>query len=61
VASAPEAYHYLIESIRRFPDQSSYADLIQRVGFTDVTYQNLSLGIACIHAGRKPQSDEGAR
>jgi demethylmenaquinone methyltransferase/2-methoxy-6-polyprenyl-1,4-benzoquinol methylase len=54
IARAPEAYQYLIESIRRFPDQRAFAGLIQRVGFTDVTYQNLSLGIACIHVGCKP-------
>jgi demethylmenaquinone methyltransferase/2-methoxy-6-polyprenyl-1,4-benzoquinol methylase len=54
VARAPEAYQYLIESIRRFPDQRAFAGLIQRVGFTDVTYDNLSLGIACIHVGCKP-------
>lgn len=54
VARAPEAYQYLIESIRRFPDQRAFAGLIQRVGFEAVTHQNLSLGIACIHVGRKP-------
>jgi len=61
VARAPEAYQYLIESIRRFPDQRAFDDLIQRAGFTDVTYDNLSLGIACIHVGCKPvpASSEG--
>jgi len=55
VAQAPEAYAYLIESIRRFPDQREFAAMMARAGFGDVTYRNLSLGIACIHVGTKPR------
>ena len=54
VAQAPEAYAYLIESIRRFPDQREFAAMMARAGFGDVSYRNLSLGIACIHVGTKP-------
>jgi demethylmenaquinone methyltransferase/2-methoxy-6-polyprenyl-1,4-benzoquinol methylase len=54
VAQAPEAYTYLVESIRRFPDQRSFQALMEQAGFTDVSYRNLSFGIACIHVGRKP-------
>jgi len=54
VAQAPEAYTYLVESIRRFPDQRNFQALMEQAGFTDVGYRNLSFGIACIHAGRKP-------
>ena len=54
VAQAPEAYTYLVESIRRFPDQRSFQALMQQAGFGDVSYRNLSLGIACIHVGTKP-------
>ena len=54
VAQAPEAYTYLVESIRRFPDQRSFQALMQQAGFADVSYRNLSFGIACIHVGRKP-------
>ena len=54
VAQAPEAYTYLVESIRRFPDQRRFQALMEQAGFTDVSYRNLSFGIACIHAGRKP-------
>ena len=53
VAQAPEAYTYLVESIRRFPDQRSFKALMEQAGFADVTYRNLSFGIACIHVGRK--------
>ena len=54
VAQAPIAYQYLVESIRRFPDQREYAALIKAAGFTDVRWENLSFGIACLHVGTKP-------
>ncbi|NWG31202.1 MAG: class I SAM-dependent methyltransferase [Rhodocyclaceae bacterium] len=53
VARAPGAYQYLIESIRRFPDQREFAGLIEAAGFTDVHWENLSFGIACLHFGSK--------
>jgi len=54
IARQPEAYTYLIESIRRFPDQEEMKAIMQEVGFDDVSYNNLSFGIACVHIGRKP-------
>lgn len=54
IANAPEAYNYLVESIRRFPDQRAFKGLIEQAGFADVSYCNLSFGIACIHIGRRP-------
>ena len=53
VADDPEAYSYLVESIRKFPKQEGFADLIRNAGFTRVTYRNLSGGIAAIHSGWK--------
>jgi demethylmenaquinone methyltransferase/2-methoxy-6-polyprenyl-1,4-benzoquinol methylase len=53
VARSPEAYQYLVESIRRFPDQHAFAALIERAGFADVRHRNLSFGIACIHVGTR--------
>ena len=53
IAKQPEAYTYLIESIRRFPDQEEMKTHMQDAGFTKVTYHNLSFGIACIHIGTK--------
>lgn len=52
VAGQPEAYQYLIESIRRFPDQEEMKSLIEQAGFSTVSYRNLFFGIACIHIGR---------
>lgn len=54
IAKQPIAYQYLIESIRRFPDQLEMQQLFEQVGFQQVSYKNLSFGISCIHQGKKP-------
>ncbi len=54
VAGHPDAYRYLIESIRQFPDQREMAELIRASGLQQVRWRNLSFGIACIHQARKP-------
>lgn len=54
IAKSPEAYTYLVESIRRFPDQRAFKTLIEQAGFVDVGYRNLSFGIAAIHTGTRP-------
>jgi demethylmenaquinone methyltransferase / 2-methoxy-6-polyprenyl-1,4-benzoquinol methylase len=53
IARQPEAYEYLVESIRRFPDQRELADFLADAGFALVRWRNLSFGIACIHSGVK--------
>jgi len=45
------SYQYLVESIRRFPDQQTFADRIRAAGFSQVSYRNYSGGIACLHTG----------
>jgi demethylmenaquinone methyltransferase / 2-methoxy-6-polyprenyl-1,4-benzoquinol methylase len=50
VADDRAAYQYLVESIRRFPDQATFAGLIERAGFANVRYRNLSSGIAALHS-----------
>jgi demethylmenaquinone methyltransferase / 2-methoxy-6-polyprenyl-1,4-benzoquinol methylase len=47
------SYQYLVESIRKFPDQESFAAMIRAAGFGQVTYRNLTLGVAALHAGWK--------
>jgi demethylmenaquinone methyltransferase/2-methoxy-6-polyprenyl-1,4-benzoquinol methylase len=59
VSRNPDAYHYLVESIQRFPDQEEFREIMQKAGFESVTYRNLSLGIACLHIGRKPNAAAG--
>ena len=53
VANDRESYQYLVESIRKFPDQESFAALIRAAGFEQVRYRNLSMGIAALHSGWK--------
>jgi demethylmenaquinone methyltransferase / 2-methoxy-6-polyprenyl-1,4-benzoquinol methylase len=53
VAGDRDSYQYLVESIRKFPDQESFAALIQAAGFGQVKYRNLSMGIAALHSGWK--------
>jgi demethylmenaquinone methyltransferase / 2-methoxy-6-polyprenyl-1,4-benzoquinol methylase len=53
VAGDRASYQYLIESIRRFPRQEAFADMIRAAGFERVSYRNLSGGIAAIHSGWK--------
>jgi demethylmenaquinone methyltransferase / 2-methoxy-6-polyprenyl-1,4-benzoquinol methylase len=48
-----EPYAYLVESIRKFPNQSNFADMIRRAGFGRVTWRNYSGGIAALHSGWK--------
>ncbi|VBA51191.1 Demethylmenaquinone methyltransferase [Mycobacterium attenuatum] len=54
VSSNPDAYVYLAESIRVWPDQASLADHIARAGWSGVRWRNLTGGIVALHAGRKP-------
>lgn len=53
VAKDRESYQYLVESIRKFPDQETFAGMIRTAGFEQVKYRNLSLGIAALHSGWK--------
>ena len=51
VTGDADSYRYLVESIRRFPPQERFADMIKDAGFGRVSFRNLSGGIAAIHSG----------
>lgn len=53
VANDEASYQYLVESIRRFPDQQTFASLVRMAGFKNVTYKNLTGGVCAIHSGFK--------
>ncbi|KAF0675945.1 bifunctional demethylmenaquinone methyltransferase/2-methoxy-6-polyprenyl-1,4-benzoquinol methylase UbiE [Profundibacterium mesophilum] len=53
IAGDRDSYQYLVESIRRFPDQETFAAMIRAAGFEQVKYRNLSMGIAALHSGWK--------
>lgn len=53
-SSNPEAYRYLFDSIREWPDQTVLSQWLRTAGFTRVGYRNLSWGVVALHRGRKP-------
>lgn len=50
-----DAYDYLNESIRDWPDQRTLAGWIREAGWTGVEYRNLTFGIVALHRARKPE------
>jgi demethylmenaquinone methyltransferase/2-methoxy-6-polyprenyl-1,4-benzoquinol methylase len=53
VAKDRDSYQYLVESIRKFPDQETFASMIRKAGFGQVKYRNLTMGVAALHSGWK--------
>lgn len=53
IANDRESYQYLVESIRRFPDQETFLQMIRDAGFEQAKYRNLTMGVACLHSGWK--------
>ncbi len=53
VSSNPEAYVYLAESIRAWPDQAGLAAKLAEAGWSDVAWRNLTGGIVALHRARK--------
>ena len=53
IASDRQSYQYLVESIRKFPDQETFLGMIESAGFGNTKYRNLTLGVACLHSGWK--------
>ena len=53
VAGDRDSYQYLVESIRKFPDQETFAGMIRGAGFGQVSYRNLTMGVAALHSGWK--------
>ncbi|GIG22214.1 demethylmenaquinone methyltransferase [Cellulomonas chitinilytica] len=54
VSKEPDAYVYLAESIREWPDQHQLGLQIKAVGWTHVAYRNLTGGVVALHRGTKP-------
>ncbi|XP_011495677.1 PREDICTED: 2-methoxy-6-polyprenyl-1,4-benzoquinol methylase, mitochondrial-like [Ceratosolen solmsi marchali] len=53
IAGQWQPYQYLVESIRRFPKQEKFREMILNAGFKQVTYENLTFGTVAIHKGYK--------
>lgn len=50
-----QAYTYLNESAKAFPDRQQLERIIKQTGYSETTWKPLSLGICCIYSGRKPR------
>lgn len=53
VANDRASYQYLVESIRKFPEQPAFARMVREAGFEAVSYTNLTFGVVAIHTGFK--------
>ncbi|XP_044764587.1 2-methoxy-6-polyprenyl-1,4-benzoquinol methylase, mitochondrial [Coccinella septempunctata] len=53
VAGQWQPYQYLVESIRQFPNQEKFKEMIEEAGFRAVSYENLTNGVVAIHSGFK--------
>jgi demethylmenaquinone methyltransferase / 2-methoxy-6-polyprenyl-1,4-benzoquinol methylase len=54
VSSNPDAYVYLAESIRAWPDQRGLAELLREAGWSEVGWRNLTGGIVALHRAVRP-------
>jgi demethylmenaquinone methyltransferase/2-methoxy-6-polyprenyl-1,4-benzoquinol methylase len=53
ISGSRSAYEYLPDSVSRFPDQETLAAMMSEAGFAEVTFQNLTGGVAALHTGRR--------
>jgi demethylmenaquinone methyltransferase/2-methoxy-6-polyprenyl-1,4-benzoquinol methylase len=51
IAGDRDSYQYLVESIRRFPDQKTFQGMIEAAGFRRAGYTNFTGGVAALHHG----------
>ena len=53
LSGSPSAYEYLPDSISHFPNQQKLVTMMREAGFEEVSFQNLTGGIAALHTGRR--------
>nr|XP_023668123.1 2-methoxy-6-polyprenyl-1,4-benzoquinol methylase, mitochondrial isoform X2 [Paramormyrops kingsleyae] len=53
IAGDWNSYQYLVESIRRFPDQETFSHMMAEAGFFSVRFTNLTAGVVAVHSGFK--------
>ena len=53
IANDSESYQYLVESIRNFPNQETFLEMLRVAGFANAKYRNMTMGIAALHSGWK--------
>jgi demethylmenaquinone methyltransferase/2-methoxy-6-polyprenyl-1,4-benzoquinol methylase len=52
-SSNPDAYVYLAESIRAWPDQAALAKSLEKAGWSKVSWKNLTFGVVAVHSASK--------
>jgi demethylmenaquinone methyltransferase/2-methoxy-6-polyprenyl-1,4-benzoquinol methylase len=52
-SSNPDAYLYLAESIRAWPDQAALAESLKKAGWSNVSWKNLTFGVVAVHSATK--------
>ena len=55
ISGSKSAYQYLPDSVARFPDQNELAAMMKDAGFAEISFQNLTGGIAALHLGMRPR------
>jgi demethylmenaquinone methyltransferase / 2-methoxy-6-polyprenyl-1,4-benzoquinol methylase len=53
ITGSADSYQYLVESIRKFPKQDAFAEMMRAAGFGNVQYRNMTQGVVALHSGRK--------
>ena len=53
IAGDRESYQYLVESIRKFPDQETFLGMVKTAGFENAKYRSMTMGVAALHSGWK--------
>jgi demethylmenaquinone methyltransferase/2-methoxy-6-polyprenyl-1,4-benzoquinol methylase len=56
ISGSRSAYRYLPESVSGFPDQNELASAMRQAGFKEVSFRNLTGGIAALHLGTRPHN-----
>ena len=55
------AYRYLHTSVMEFPERERFIDLMDQAGYTATGYRDLSMGIATLYWGEKPDPQPATR
>ena len=53
IANDADSYRYLVESIRMFPNQETFLNMVRDAGFKNAKYRNMTMGVAALHSGWK--------
>jgi demethylmenaquinone methyltransferase/2-methoxy-6-polyprenyl-1,4-benzoquinol methylase len=53
IANDADSYRYLVESIRMFPNQENFLNMVRDAGFNNAKYRNMTMGVAALHSGWK--------